>query len=413
MKNNKKTPEIRFKGFTDDWEQRKLGEIVDSYSGGTPTAGKSEYYGGTIPFIRSAEVNSDTTELFLTKEGLKTSSAKMVNKGDILYALYGATSGEVGLARLDGAINQAILDIKPYEDYDAHFIMNWLRKSKENIIGTYLQGGQGNLSGTIVTSLIIDCPDYDEQKRIGEFFANLDNLITLHQRKYEKLKNIKQSLLEKMFPKNGMKIPEIRFKGFTDDWEQRKLGELGEFKSNGVDKLIKKDEVPVNLLNYMDVYNRRKINNQNSKLLMQVTAKPKQLIENNILKGDVFFTPTSETADDIGHVMVIEENLENTVYSYHLMRFRPYINAFSMLYPNYGLDISSVKEQMRLSAQGVQRFVLSKSNFETINIKLPSYSEQEKISRFLTNLDNLITLHQRKYEKLKNIKQSLLDKMFV
>ena len=180
-------------------------------------------------------------------------------------------------------------------------------------------------------------------------------------------------------------------------WEQRKLGELGEFKSNGVDKLIKKDEVPVNLLNYMDVYNRRKINNQNSKLLMQVTAKPKQLIENNILKGDVFFTPTSETADDIGHVMVIEENLENTVYSYHLMRFRPYINAFSMLYPNYGLDISSVKEQMRLSAQGVQRFVLSKSNFETINIKLPSYSEQEKISRFLTNLDNLITLHQRNY----------------
>ena len=165
------------------WEQRKLEEIVDSYSGGTPTAGKSEYYGGTIPFIRSAEVNSDTTELFLTEEGLKTSSAKMVNKGDILYALYGATSGEVGLARLDGAINQAILDIKPHEDYDTHFIMNWLRKSKESIIGTYLQGGQGNLSGTIVTSLMVDCPDYDEQKRIGEFFTNIDKLITLHQRK--------------------------------------------------------------------------------------------------------------------------------------------------------------------------------------------------------------------------------------
>ena len=182
-KDGEVVPEIRFKGFTDAWEQRKLEEIVDSYSGGTPTAGKSEYYGGTIPFIRSAEVNSDTTELFLTEEGLKTSSAKMVNKGDILYALYGATSGEVGLARLDGAINQAILDIKPHEDYDTPFIMNWLRKSKESIIGTYLQGGQGNLSGTIVTSLMVDCPDYDEQKRIGEFFTNIDNLITLHQRK--------------------------------------------------------------------------------------------------------------------------------------------------------------------------------------------------------------------------------------
>ena len=198
-KDGEVVPEIRFKGFTDAWEQRKLEEIVDSYSGGTPTAGKSEYYGGTIPFIRSAEVNSDTTELFLTEEGLKTSSAKMVNKGDILYALYGATSGEVGLARLDGAINQAILDIKPHEDYDTPFIMNWLRKSKESIIGTYLQGGQGNLSGTIVTSLMVDCPDYDEQKRIGEFFTNIDNLITLHQRKLDKLKNIKKSMLDNMF----------------------------------------------------------------------------------------------------------------------------------------------------------------------------------------------------------------------
>ena len=181
--NNMKKPKIRFKGFTDDWEQRKLGDISDSYSGGTPTAGKAEYYGGKIPFIRSAEVNSDTTELFLTEEGLKNSSAKMVNKGDILYALYGATSGEVGLARLDGAINQAILDIKPHENFDASFIMQWLRKSKESIIGTYLQGGQGNLSGTIVTSLMVDCPNYAEQQKIGGFFSDLDNLITLHHRK--------------------------------------------------------------------------------------------------------------------------------------------------------------------------------------------------------------------------------------
>lgn len=197
-KEGESVPEIRFKGFTEPWKQRKLGEISDSYSGGTPTAGKSEYYGGDIPFIRSAEVNSDSTELFLTDEGLKNSSAKMVNKGDILYALYGATSGETGLARLDGAINQAILDIKPHENYDATFIMQWLRKSKENIIGTYLQGGQGNLSGSIVTSLMIDCPNHEEQKLIGEYFRNLDHLITLHQRKYEKLLDVKKAFLEKM-----------------------------------------------------------------------------------------------------------------------------------------------------------------------------------------------------------------------
>ena len=170
MAAKRNVPQLRFPGFTDDWEQRKLGEITDSYSGGTPSVGKSEYYGGSIPFIRSAEINSDVTELFLTEEGLRNSSAKMVKKGDILYALYGATSGEVGLARLDGAINQAILDIKPHEGFDARYIMQWLRKSKESIIGTYLQGGQGNLSGTIVNSLMMDCPCYNEQKKIGGFY---------------------------------------------------------------------------------------------------------------------------------------------------------------------------------------------------------------------------------------------------
>ncbi|MBF1157607.1 MAG: restriction endonuclease subunit S, partial [[Eubacterium] sulci] len=108
-KDGEVVPEIRFKGFTDAWEQRKLGEFTISYSGGTPSVGIKEYYNGQIPFIRSAEINSEITELFLTEEGLKNSSARLVDVGDILYALYGATSGEVGRARLKGAVNQAIL----------------------------------------------------------------------------------------------------------------------------------------------------------------------------------------------------------------------------------------------------------------------------------------------------------------
>ena len=198
-KNNSKFPEIRFKGFTDAWEQRKLGDITNSYSGGTPSVGIQEYYGGEIPFIRSAEINSEKTELYITKSGLENSSAKFVEVGDILYALYGATSGEVGRAKLRGAINQAILAIKPISDYDAEYIMQWLRNSKKSIINTYLQGGQGNLSGDIVKNLTISVPTKDEQTKIGAFFSKLDNLITLHQRKCEKLKNIKKSMLEKMF----------------------------------------------------------------------------------------------------------------------------------------------------------------------------------------------------------------------
>lgn len=163
------------------WEQRKLGDITESYSGGTPTAGKKEYYDGNIPFIRSGEISSDKTELFISEEGLNRSSAKMVKIGDILYALYGATSGEVSISKLKGAINQAILAIQPHQNYDSQFLMQWLRKSKENIIGTYLQGGQGNLSGNIVKELIIDIPTYEEQKEIGAYLKKLDHLITLHQ----------------------------------------------------------------------------------------------------------------------------------------------------------------------------------------------------------------------------------------
>ena len=192
-------PEIRFKGFTDPWEQRKVGEVSESYSGGTPSVGVKEYYGGQIPFIRSAEINSEITELFLTEEGLKNSSARLVAVGDILYALYGATSGEVGRARLIGAINQAVLAIKPHTDYDSEYLAQWLRKSKHSIIETYLQGGQGNLSGTIVKELSVDFPSLKEQKAIGDFFRQLDNLITLHQCELEKLQSIKKSLLEKMF----------------------------------------------------------------------------------------------------------------------------------------------------------------------------------------------------------------------
>lgn len=169
--------------FCYSWEQRKLGDISESYSGGTPTVGEKEYYDGNIPFIRSGEINSDKTELFLSENGLNNSSAKMVKIGDILYALYGATSGEVSISKLNGAINQAILAIQPHQNHNNYFLMQWLRKSKKMIIGTYLQGGQGNLSGNIVKELSIDLPFCDEQKLIGTFFNKLDSLITLHQRK--------------------------------------------------------------------------------------------------------------------------------------------------------------------------------------------------------------------------------------
>lgn len=198
-KNQEKTPKIRFKGFFDAWEQRKVGEISRSYSGGTPIVSNKNYYIGDIPFIRSGEINSENTEFFINELALQNSSAKMIDKGDILYALYGATSGEVARSKLKGAINQAILAIKPISGYDYEFIAQWLRVRKNFIVDKYLQGGQGNLSGEIIKGLQILLPNLIEQQLVGCLFNNLDNLITLHQRKCEKLKNIKKALLDKMF----------------------------------------------------------------------------------------------------------------------------------------------------------------------------------------------------------------------
>ena len=179
-KNGARYPELRFPGFTDAWEQRKLGEIVNSYSGGTPTASNKEYYGGDIPFIRSAEINSDSTELYITQKGLDNSSAKIVEKGTILYAMYGATSGEVGISKINGAINQAILAMIPLE-YNGKIIAQYLRKNKESITGKYLQGGQGNLSANIILELPIQLPGLEESNQIANFLESFDNIITLHQ----------------------------------------------------------------------------------------------------------------------------------------------------------------------------------------------------------------------------------------
>ena len=402
-----KTPAVRFIGFAEDWEQRKLGEVSESYSGGTPSVGVKEYYGGQIPFIRSAEINSEITELSLTEGGLKNSSARLVDVGDILYALYGATSGEVGRARLKGAINQAILAIKPHAGYDSEYLAQWLRKSKHSIIETYLQGGQGNLSGTIVKELSVDFPLLKEQQTIGNFFSQLDHLITLHQRKYEKLKNIKKSMLEKMFPKNGSNVPEIRFKGFTDAWEQRKLGEVGKTYS-GLSGKTKDDfgHGEAKFVTYMNVFS-------NSVCLPNMTeAVEIDDKQNKVLFGDVLFTTSSETPEEVGMSSVWLENAENIYLNSFCFGYRP-TKEFNPYYLAYMLRSPSIREKITFLAQGISRYNISKNKIMDIEIPIPSIVEQKQIGEHFRTLDSLITLHHRKLEKLEQIKQAMLHKMFV
>lgn len=380
---NTDVPALRFAGFDTSWEQRKLGDISDSYSGGTPTAGKAEYYGGCIPFIRSAEVNSDTTELFLTDEGLKNSSAKMVKKGDILYALYGATSGEVGLARLDGAINQAILDIKPHEGYDAPFLMQWLRKNKESIIGTYLQGGQGNLSGTIVTSLIVDCPNYDEQKIIGKFFANLDNLITLHQKKLDALIKTKKSMLQKMFPQDGASTPEIRFSGFTGAWERKKLGDLVSITTGKLDANAAKED---------------------GQYAFFTCGKETLKTDTYSFDGNAILISGN---GDLGFTRKYSGKFNAYQRTYVLQNFFVDFNYIEQVIHKY------LPDRIHSESLGGAMPYIKQSTLTELVVPVPDQKEAKKVASFLCDIDTIITLHRYKLEKLKIIKNSLLERMFV
>lgn len=192
-------PRVRFKGFQGEWVRQRLGDISASFSGGTPAVSVSDYYGGNIPFIRSGEIHENRTQLYITQAGLNNSSAKIVEKGTILYALYGATSGDVGISKLRGAINQAILAIEPTKDIDNFFLAGFLQSYKNRIINELLQGGQGNLSGSLVKKILLAIPSLSEQRAIASYFTVLDAQITLQRERLEKLKQIKAACLEKMF----------------------------------------------------------------------------------------------------------------------------------------------------------------------------------------------------------------------
>ena len=404
----KKVPELQFKGFTDEWEERKLAEFTTSFSGGTPSAGNSSYYKGDIPFIRSGEINSDKTELFLTEDGLKNSSAKMVSVGDILYALYGATSGEVGISQINGAINQAILAIKPCDGYNSHFLMQWLKLQKQRIIDKYLQGGQGNLSGSIVKNLVLNVPNFEEQKKIGTFFKQLDDTITLHQRKLDLLKEQKKGYLQKMFPKNGSKIPELRFEGFTDDWELRKFGEMLVNLEAGVSVnssdydtgyfILKTSAIKMGNIDLLEV----------KSIVSEEVARAKTpLIKNSIIISRM------NTPELVGASGLVRESIDNIFLPDRLWQGQVAGN-FSPEWLIQSINIAANIKKIRDLATGTSGSMknISKKSMLDLIINVPTLEEQQKIGSFFKQLDDVIALHQLKLDLLKEQKKGFLQKMF-
>ena len=384
-KDGESVPEIRFAGFTDPWEQRKLGELALTYSGGTPSAGNSAYYGGEIPFIRSAEIDCDSTELSLTVAGLNNSSAKLVDKGMVLYAMYGATSGEVAISKIKGAINQAILAMDASDMAANRFIAYWLRRQKKSITETFLQGGQGNLSGAIIKELGIPQPSLDEQRQIGSFFSNLDDLITLHQRKYDKLVIFKKSMLEKMFPKDGESVPEIRFAGFTDPWEQRELVDIAEIVGGGTPD--------TNNSNYwdgdIDWYAPAELGNNiyAESSTRKITQAGFDSCSTKMLPADKTILFTSRAG--IGNTAILRHSACTN------QGFQSLVIGDADVYFVYSMS-ERIKKWAEEKASGSTFLEISGRQLETMPVNLPSLVEQQAIGSFFSHLDDLITLHQRK-----------------
>ena len=190
-------PALRFPEFSREWKRHKLSEICSFYSGGTPSSSKKEFYNGNIPFIRSGELHKDKTELFITEDGLNSSAAKLVEIGDLLLALYGATSGDIAISKIKGAINQAILCIRTKQN--KKFIESVWNKHVERLLQTYLQGGQGNLSADIVKNIPFYFADLEEQDKLANFISLLDERISTQNKIIEDLKKLKSAIYQEIF----------------------------------------------------------------------------------------------------------------------------------------------------------------------------------------------------------------------
>ena len=236
----------------------------------------------------------------------------------------------------------------------------------------------------------IKLPSIEEQIKIGEYFDSLDNLITLHQRKCEQTKKLKKYMLQKMFPQNGAKVPEIRFDGFTYDWEQRKLGELGSLK-NGMNFSKEALGHGFPFINLQNIFGNNVIDVNKLEL---ADATEKQLLEYSLLKGDVLFVRSSVKLEGVGEAALVPETLENTTYSGFIIRFRDEY-GLNNDFKKYIFRTQKVRNQIMAQATNSANKNISQGVLENLTFEVPSFDEQAKIGEHFSNLDHLITLHQR------------------
>ena len=401
-----KEPKIRFKGFSGEWEIDKIGNFSTSFSGGTPNAGVSAYYGGNIPFIRSGEIHEDKTELSLTEEGYNNSSAKIVEKGTLLYALYGATSGDVGISKIRGAINQAILAITPYRSIETDFLADFLLCNKYKIVGELLQGGQGNLSGSLVKDINVAYPCISEQQSIASYFQHLDTLIQSTTKKIESLKQVKAASLQSMFPQEGETTPRVRFKGFEGEWEKVTIKDVATFlKGRGYSKSdLRVKGTPIILYGRMYTKYETCITSVDT----YVNPLPSSIYT---LGNEVVMPASGETPEDISCASAVKARGIILGGDLNILRFDT--DYYDTTFVALSLSNGKAKKDLSNMAQGKSVVHLHNSDIEKVDMFIPSFVEQQQIASYFTNLDRQITLQSQRLEKMKQIKAACLDNMFV
>ena len=388
------TPQIRFKEFTEAWEQRKLGELSSSFEYGLNAAAKE--YDGENKYIRITDIDDDSREFKqedITSPDTDLSSAEnyRLSEGDILFARTGASVGKSYIYKAsDGLVYYAgfLIRARIKPEYNSEFVFqNTLTGDYEKFIKvTSMRSGQPGVNAQEYSQCQIMVPSKTEQDKISNCLRNLDNLITLHQRKLDALKKIKSALLEKMFPKNGSNVPEIRFTGFTEAWEQRKANELctiGTGKSNTQDQVLN---------GLYPFYIRSDIPVRSNKYLYDCEAV--------ITIGD----------GNIGRVF----HYVNSKFDLHQRCYK--MTGFQNVWGKYFYYFFSTRfydRAMKMTAKATVDSVRLEMISEMDILKPTEINEQKKIADFFTHLDNLITLHQRKLDALKKIKSALLEKMFV
>ena len=414
-------PKIRFKGFTDPWEQRKLGELATIVGGGTPSTDNDAYWDGDIDWYSPAElgerVYADRSVRRITQAGYDSCSATLLPAGKTILFTSRAGIGNTAILRRSACTNQGFQSLVVNDDTDVYFVYSMADRIKkfaeQNASGsTFLEiSGKGLAAGEFVF------PSKNEQTAIGAMFKQLDALITLHQRKLNALKKVKKSLLEKMFPKPGEFVPEIRFEGFTDPWEQRKFGDCFEFlKNNTLSRAgLNGENGTARNVHYGDILIKFGdcLDGERSDLpfITDDTVLPK--FAGSILsEGDVIFADTAEDEAAGKCVELRKLPKEPTISGLHTIPARPRF-PFGTGYLGHYLNSDAYHRQLLPLMQGIKVISVSKAALQDTQVRFPDLSEQTAIGATLSEIDLLITLHQRKLNALKNVKKSLLEKMFV